>query len=244
MNRLEPSYSKKESSFSRSKQSISNGRFSELPPKDQQFRTDQIVQIYNQHLYFHGTSAESAQDILENGMQLNRKKSLGNNTLLKTQFGLDDVVAHQYNYVQKTPEEAAEYAKAFSKPAILCLILPPSKFSLKVDPEGDSPTAFLYERHISKKYILPLKKEDLKPHQLKSLNKRLNIPELNSQKMQKLIDRVKDEILVDRTEMIKKAKSYVEQEKDRDAFTKKILQEQGIDLQNLKEGEEISVVFD
>lgn len=199
------------------------------------------LNIYKKHLYFHGTGRKSAIDILKNGMVLKRKKAIGNTALLNQSYGLNDPNACRYHYMQKTPIEAAEYAKAFSCPTILCLILPPSKFHLEIDPVGDSPTAFMTSEKIRRKYILPMVAAEINIEQLEKLNKQLDLPTLSRDQLKDLGVAIQNEILVDRSSIIERAKSYIQQEGERDQITQEALRAQGIDLSNFKEGDTLSV---
>jgi len=175
-------------------------------------------------------------------MVLAKKKSLGNTKLLNQSYGLDDPEARRHHYMQKTDREAAEYAKAFECPTILCLILPPSDFSLEIDPVGDSRTAFRTSKDIKRKYILPSDPSQLHGEQLNKLNKKLGIREkLSEFELRDLVDTVREKILIDRRHVIESAKSYLDQEKERDSLTKHALKKRGIDFSELKEGETFSI---
>lgn len=194
-------------------------------------------------LFYHGTSKEYAKDICRHGMDVSRKRS-GSTAILERHTGLTDREANLYNYVMGR-ESAARYAQLHEHPKIVRMIIP-SNIQLRSDPQGFNHDEKRTKSKISSRLILPLKPENLKRSQVRKIILALGLkPICCHQHTLELRNRIRTEMIENDANsdrpFLERKESFIEMEQKRHQITLTLLKNQGIELDSLKEGDEISI---
>ena len=206
---------------------------------------DKMINLYKSHLMYHGTDKKYARKILKNGMKIKLKEQ-GCDSLLSQAFGLRDDSASKYHYLMGK-KSAARYAKMHKEPVILRVIIPKT-LKLEKDPQRYEEDERRTKENIKSACILPMNADDLSKKQIKKINKLVCKESFfchhHLKKLKKLIQK---EILLDTQDdqkILAEVKDFMSMEKTRNAFTMKKLKDSGINLADLKEGQEYTISLD
>ena len=101
------------------------------PLQIQAEKVNRFITSLKEFLVFHGTSAESAASIKEEGMVLSKKRD-GCTKQMNEKTGFVygsniDAEARNYNYIAYDARHAAEYAKLYPNPEVIIIFLPEHK---------------------------------------------------------------------------------------------------------------------
>ena len=233
---------------------IKSDDLSDLYSLPKSIHSDQIDQSINkvqlayetlkEKIMFHGTSKIFAEDILQNGFQLKRKKS-GATSILSSKFGIDDPKSSKHHYLMGL-KSAIRYAKMFDNSTIVYVVIPPSLKLIK-DPEGHSSDEYMTNQDIPKDFILTINDDKPSKNKLSNVCKEFDLFLTNTE-LNNLVEKIYKFIILKNKKKIDK---FMKQEIDfktaeslRNEATMSLLLKSGINFDDLKEGQTFSLPLD
>ncbi len=199
-------------------------------------------------MFYHGTSETSAHEIRKYGVDVDRKSKSGCAVKIAGGYGLNDKSSKKYNYLSKSIEHAAKYAKMHSHPEIVRVIYLLDR--VKSDPEDPDVCAVRTKDRISRLFVMPKSSRDLTDKKIKRMAnkffKKKGGIDRSSQRsaVRKRLREIAHWNERNDLELLRRTISPIDEEKERDEHTLKVIERTGVDISQLKEGMEFSVVIE